>query len=1009
MLCPHCRAYNPNDARVCDRCAKSLVEPGPADDVTFIGGDSYAPPPPGSGSGGAVKTPSPAASSSVRSWPSNSAALFSLQAGADFGPRYHIEAQIGEGGMGTVYKALDKELDRDVALKLIRPEMTSDEGVMQRFKQELLLASKITHKNVLRIHDLGEVQGVKFISMAFIEGQDLHHVLNTQGRLSIELAVNISRQLLEALDSAHAAGVVHRDLKPQNILVDSAGQIYVSDFGLAKSLHAGAAAMTRSGEFLGTPRYMAPEQVEAKPVDRRTDLYAFGLILYEMVTGDIPFKADSTLALMYQRVKEKPVSPKTQNPDVPDYLVRIILRSLEPDPARRYQSAKEILADLDAQRAPARSRSMQISVPMPESRRGWLELAGGLVLVVALALAIPGVRGWIFSRGTSGPSATVASKAVALLVADFNNAAADPVFDGTLEQAFTVAVEGASFINVYRRSDARRKAAELQPGTTALNEAAARLVAVREGINVIVLGTIRKQGNEYKLEVQAIDGITGSEIVRDQTVASNRDSVLKAVNKLAASVRNALGDVTPESLQLVAAETFTSSSLEAGQQYVQGQELQYAGKYDEAIRHYLKATELDPDLGRAYTSIATIYGNTRRMGDAETYYKLAFSKIDRMSDREKFRTRSAYYLISRNPQKAIEELNELVKRYPSDSAGMSNLALTYFYTREMDKALEFGRRALELNPRDVIDRSNLGLYAMYAGDFESAVREHRAVLEANPTFVKSYQGLALSQLATGRVTEATETYLKLAKVDASGASAAAVGLADLALYEGRIADAIAILEKGIQDDVQNKIDPGDRAIKLAMLAEAHSVAGRTAQALAAADKAAAASKQDSVLFWTARVYLAAGREAKALALAKELGQRLETDPQTYGKLIEGEAELKRGKPREAITLFQEARKLADTWQGRFDLGRAYLELGSFNDAYGDFEVCLKRRGESTAIFLDEVPSLRLFPPLYYYFGRAQEGLKSPAAAESFKNFLAIKKNGAGDPMIADAQRRLAAR
>ena len=1010
MLCPHCRAYNPNDARVCDRCAKLLVEPGAADDVTFIGGDSYAPSPPsGSGSGGAVKTPSPTPASSMRSWPSNSAALFSLQPGADFGPRYHIEAQIGEGGMGTVYKALDKELDRAVALKLIRPEMTSDEGVMQRFKQELLLASKISHKHVLRIHDLGEVQGVKFISMAFIEGQDLHHVLNTHGRLSIEHALKISRQLLEALDAAHAAGVVHRDLKPQNILVDSAEEIYISDFGLAKSLHAGAAAMTRSGEFLGTPRYMAPEQVEAKPVDSRTDLYAFGLILYEMVTGDIPFKADSTLALMYQRVKEKPVSPKTQNPDVPDYLVRIIMRCLETDPARRYQSAKEILADLDAQRAPARSRSVQISMPMPETRRGWLELAGGLVLLVVLALAIPPVRGWFFPRGKSGPGATVSSKAVTLLVADFKNEAGDSVFDGTLEHAFTVAVEGASFISTYKRGDARKMAAQLQPGATTLDESLARLVAVREGINVVVGGSISVQGKHYKLAVKAIDGVTGKEIAKYETDADDKEAVLKAVDKLAARIRNALGDTTPESLQLAAAETFTTGSLEAAQQFAQGQDLQHAGKYGEALPHLTKATELDPELGRAYAAIATIHANEGRMSEAEKYFQLSFSKIDRMSDREKYRTRSLYYLFFGKTDKAIEELNELVKRYPTDSAGMSNLAYGYSKMRLMSKALEVARRALELNPRDVIDRSNVGVDAMYASEFETAIREQRTVLEANPTFRKSYQSLALSQLALGRVGEATETYQKLAKVDSAGASDAVVGLADLALYEGRVADAITLLEKGIQEDVQNKIDPENRATKLVMLAESHVLAGRAAQALAAADKAMAAGKQDNILLWAARVYLAAGREAKALALAQEFGKRLEADPQAYAKLIEGEIQLKRGKAREALQLFLESRKLADTWLVRFDLGRAYVEAAAYPEAYNELEACLKRRGEATAAFLDEIPTYRLFPAAYYYMGRAQEGVHSPAAAESYKTFLSLREKGGEDPLVADARRRQANR
>jgi tetratricopeptide (TPR) repeat protein len=295
---------------------------------------------------------------------------------------------------------------------------------------------------------------------------------------------------------------------------------------------------------------------------------------------------------------------------------------------------------------------------------------------------------------------------------------------------------------------------------------------------------------------------------------------------------------------------------------------------------------------------------------------------------------------------------------------------------------------------------------MYGGDFQAAIREQRAVLQMSSSYVLAYLGLALSQLAEGRPAEAVETYQKLASVDAWGASAAAVGLADVALYEGHASDAIALLQKAIENDVRNNSDPDSRAIKLVVLAQAQLQAGQPAQAHAATDKAVAASKAVSVLYWAAQVYLATNRDAKALDMAMQLGKRLEPDPQAYSKLVEGEVQLKRGKPRDAIKTFLEARKLADTWLGHFDLGLAYLDADAFADAYSEFEVCVKRRGESTAAFLDEVPTYHIFPPVYYYLGRAQEGLQSPAAAESYKTFLGIKEKGAGDPLVADARRRL---
>src|SRR6185369_13954461 len=231
----------------------------------------------------------------------------------DFGPRYRVEKLLGQGGMGAVYKAYDQDLNRTVALKLVRPELMVHPEAMQRFKQELLLASKISHRNILRIHDLGDVAGTKFISMAFVDGSDLHHILQSQGKLTIERTLNISKQLCAALDAAHSESVVHRDMKPQNIMLDKDDHVYVSDFGLAKSIES-EGGMTMTGELLGTPRYMAPEQIECKPVDGRTDLYALGLIMYEMLTGDVPFQAESTFQLMYKRANEAPPEPKAANP-----------------------------------------------------------------------------------------------------------------------------------------------------------------------------------------------------------------------------------------------------------------------------------------------------------------------------------------------------------------------------------------------------------------------------------------------------------------------------------------------------------------------------------------------------------------------------------------------------------------------------------------------------------------------------------------------------------------------
>jgi tetratricopeptide (TPR) repeat protein len=377
-----------------------------------------------------------------------------------------------------------------------------------------------------------------------------------------------------------------------------------------------------------------------------------------------------------------------------------------------------------------------------------------------------------------------------------------------------------------------------------------------------------------------------------------------------------------------------------------------------------------------------------------------------MTDREKYRTRSGYYLLMRNEAKAIEELTTLVKQYPSDTAGHANLALAYFYQRDMTKAMEEQKRAIEIMPHSVQQRSNFSLYALYAGDFDDAAKEAEQVLKENPKFEVGVRTLALAKLGAGQLDEAVKDYERMTGMSPRGASMAATGLADIALYEGRLADAVAILRKGIIEDQAIK-DDDSVAYNQATLAQTQVALNKTSEAMAIAS-GAAGSKDEGVLYRAAQVYLSGGQEARATQLAGQLAQRLEPDPQIYAKLIAGEIQLKKGNAREAVNTFQQAQKLGDSWLGHLFLGRAYLDAGAYTEASSEFDVCLKRRGEASAVFLDDVPSYHYLPPVYYYQGRAREGLNSAGAAESYKTFLSIKEKGAGDPLVMDAKKRLAA-
>ena len=973
MVCPQCSYANSETSVACAKCATPL----PLSDQTLAtGGQGWSVP-----AGDVVISPS---------------GLGQLDPGAILGGRYEIVRLLGQGGMGAVYQAYDRDLERQVALKLIRSDLAANPEILKRFKQELILARQITHKNVIRIFDLGQADGFKFITMEYIEGEDLQSVLGRKKKLQPSEAASIIAQICRALEAAHAEGVIHRDLKPQNIMLDGSGRAYVMDFGIARSTL--SPGMTQTGTLIGTPDYMSPEQAKGQALDARSDLFSVGIIFYEMLAGETPFPADTTMGKLWKRTNEVARPLGELDKTIPPSVSEIVRRCLEIDPQKRFASAAELLQQVEAWQGPQAGTHVSI------------QRVGGLPAYVKWAgagLAVALVAAGFFLRPRVGAHPAAPHSPVSLLIADFDNNTGDSVFDGTLEPMLGIALEGAPFISSYNRGQAKKVAAKMQPGALRMDAALAQLVAVREGVNAVVAGSIHKEGSGYKVYVTTLDPATGKTLQKEESNASNKQDVLAAAGKLAERIRKGLGDTTPESAQKSAAETFTAGSLEAAHQYAVGQDLQQSGKWTDAINAYGQGIKSDPNLGRAYAGTAAMYANLGKNQEAEKYYQLALERIDRMTDREKYRTRSGYYLLMRNQAKAIEELSALVSQYPADTAGHANLALAYFYDRNMSKALEEQKRALEITPHSVLQQHNYALYALYAGDFDTAAKKARSILDDNPKFDQALRTLALAELGLGHNDEAQQNYLNLQKLGARGSSIAATGLADLELYEGRLEEASAILNRVIADDLVAK-DAEAAADRTVMLALAEVARGKTAEAIRTAGKAVAQGKEPGVIYRAAQVYVAAGQEAKALQLVAPLSERLETEPQVYARLIAGEAQLKRGNAREALNSFQEAQKLANTWLGHFDLGLAYLAASAFTEASSEFDVCLKRRGEATSVFLDDIPSYHLLPAVYYYQGRAREGLHSSGAAESYKTFLSIKERGAGDQLVADAKRRLTA-
>jgi tetratricopeptide (TPR) repeat protein len=506
--------------------------------------------------------------------------------------------------------------------------------------------------------------------------------------------------------------------------------------------------------------------------------------------------------------------------------------------------------------------------------------------------------------------------------------------------------------------------------------------------------------------MKAVDPVSGDTLSRQHLETDTREDVLSAVGRMAGKTREDLGDTDPEAIQRAAEESFTATSLEGAHAYVQAQDLLTAGQWQEAIDAFTGLVDTHPEMGRAYAGIAVALANMNRREEAAKYYELAMSHIDQMTGREKGRTRGTYYLMTRNYKGASEVYEQLVEAYPYDEAARVNLVLGYFYGRQMDRALIAAREAVDAFPHSAMAQANLGLVAMYASDFETAISQAETVIEAHPNYETAYVGLALSQIAIGDSTAAQQTYQQLADISVFGASLAAAGLADLALYEGRLVDAINILEEAAAIDIENG-DGAAAARKLTTLAHAELQRGQTKEAIAAAQRAIQASQQDPVLFEAAIVHLGAEDQNEANILANQLAERLAPEPRAYAKMVGGEIALANSEGARAVALFSEAQAILDTWIGRLALGRAYLENNAFPEAHAELENALERKGEATSVFCDDLPTFHYLPQVQYYLGRALEGLGSPAAANAFQKFLTIRSAGGTDPLVADAQRRLA--